>query len=65
MSKKQSTSKSPLIENKPPPPPPPPPRIIKEDFDWVYWLKDKFSKVNSCDISIDELFKLYIEEIPI
>jgi hypothetical protein len=31
--------------NKPPPPPPPPPvRLIREDFDWVYWLMDKFSK---------------------
>jgi len=30
---------------KPPLPPPPPPlRIIREDFDWVYWLMNKLTK---------------------
>jgi hypothetical protein len=28
----------------PPPPPPPPMRIIRYDFDWVYWIMKKFSK---------------------
>jgi len=33
------------VGNKPPPPPPPPPmRLIRQDFDWVYWLIEKFSK---------------------
>jgi hypothetical protein len=28
----------------PHPPPPPPMRIIREDFDWVYWIMKKFSR---------------------
>jgi len=44
MSKKQSNLKPSNIKNRPPPPPPPPMRLIRYDFDWVYWLIEKFSK---------------------